>query len=320
MSISLKQIRYFVAAAETGRISHAASELNISQSAVTTAIQQLETMLGTLLLVRNPEGVSVTPEGRRFLARSRNILLAVDECVSDARKSTAKIPRTLRVGVTPTVSGYFLPRHLASFQTNTLGITIELFEAPRSIVEQALLDGELDLAVMLISNLASTERLSSTTLLRSRRRLWIAPSHPLTRLKKVTLADVASYPYVMLTTDEANSTTLRYWAARGLKPNTIFCTSSIEAVRSMVGSGLGVTILSELIYRPRTFDNQRIEVLELADQVPSLDIGIVWRHQSELSDGAQAFCDFLQFSVGGDSRAAMEVSEGQRQSAYAIGK
>ena len=320
MSISLKQIRYFVAAAETGRISLAASELNISQSAVTIAIQQLEMTLGTRLLDRHPDGVTVTPEGGRFLSRSRDILSAVDECIHDARKSTVLAAPALRVGVSPTVAGYFLPRHLAKFQTNVLGIGIELFEAPRTTIEKSLIDGELDLAVMLISNLVQTEQLSTKILLRSARRIWVAPSHPITRVRFITLAEVAKYPYVMLTTDEASSTTLGYWATRGLKPKTIFRTSSIEAVRSMVGSGLGVTILSELIYRPRSFDNQRIELLPLADQVPSMDIGLVWRGKSDLPPGTQAFCDFLQLSVAGQSRAAMEVSEGQHHTACDIGK
>ncbi|NRC57269.1 LysR family transcriptional regulator [Neoaquamicrobium sediminum] len=101
MSISLKQLRYFVAAAEVGRISQAASELNISQSAVTIAIQQLEMTVGTRLLVRSHDGVSVTPAGTRFLSRSRDILSAVEECVNETRRSTALIARTLRVGVSP---------------------------------------------------------------------------------------------------------------------------------------------------------------------------------------------------------------------------
>jgi len=310
MSISLKQIRYFVAAAETGRISVAASELNISQSAVTIAIQQLEITLGTRLLIRSHDGVTVTPEGSRFLSRSRDILLAVDECVTDARKVNTTAARALRIGVSPTVAGYFLPRHLAKFQTNVLGIGIELFEGPRSTIEQGLMKGELDLAVMLISNLTNTNELTHKVLLSSARRIWVAPSHPIARIKSINLAEVAKYPYVMLTTDEASSTTLEYWSARGLMPQTVFRTSSIEAVRSMVGSGLGVTILSELIYRPRSFDNQRIELLHLADQVPSMDIGLVWRSDLELPAGTQAFCDFLQLSAAGHSRAAMEVSEG----------
>ena len=74
MSISLKQIRYFVAAAESGRISRAAVELNVSQSAVTTAIQQLEALLGAPLLERTPQGVRVTIEGGRFLPQAKQIL------------------------------------------------------------------------------------------------------------------------------------------------------------------------------------------------------------------------------------------------------
>nr|WP_244649546.1 LysR substrate-binding domain-containing protein [Mesorhizobium sediminum] len=235
-------------------------------------------------------------------------------CERDAQIDSAYSAHVAGRGL-PTVAGYFLPRYLAKFQTNALGIGTELFEGPRSMIEQRLIDGELDLAVMLISNLVLTEQLSSKMLLRSVRRLWVAPSHPITRLRSITLTEVAKYPYVMLTTDESSSTTLRYWTAQGLKPKTVFRTSSIEAVRSMVGSGLGVTILSELIYRPRSYDNQRIELLDLADTVPTMDIGLVWRTDSDLPPLTQAFCDFLQFSSSGDDRAAMEVHKGQRHSA-----
>jgi len=67
MSLTLKQVRYFFAAAETGQISHAAMEMNISQSAVTAAIQGLEAQLYVRLLERSSAGVTVTPDGARFL-------------------------------------------------------------------------------------------------------------------------------------------------------------------------------------------------------------------------------------------------------------
>lgn len=299
MSISLKQIRYFVAAAETGRISQAAVELNVSQSAVTAAIQQLEAVLGARLLDRTPTGVSVTLEGSRFLSQGRQILTAVAEAVRDARHSTDPISGTVRVGVTYTVSGYFLPRHQMRFQSSFPGITIELFEAPRSVVEQALVDGVLDVAVLLVSNLKNSEDLASQLLLRSARRLWLAPSHPLTRPERVSLADVARYPYVMLTVDEAKHTALRYWTAQGLEPSTIFRTSSVEAVRSMVGGGMGVTILSDLVYRPWSLEGQRIEVRDVADDVPSMDVGLAWKRDVGFTPAVQAFCDFLRFAVAG---------------------
>jgi len=67
MTLTLKQVRYFIAAAETGQISHAAMEMNISQSAVTAAIQGLEAQLYVRLLERSSAGVTVTPDGARFL-------------------------------------------------------------------------------------------------------------------------------------------------------------------------------------------------------------------------------------------------------------
>jgi DNA-binding transcriptional LysR family regulator len=299
MSISLKQIRYFVAAAETGRISQAAVELNVSQSAVTAAIQQLEAMLGARLLDRTPTGVSVTLEGSRFLSQGRQILTAVAEAVRDARHSTTPIAGTVRVGVTYTVAGYFLPRHQMRFQSSFPGITIDLFEAPRSVVEQALVDGALDVAVLLVSNLQDSENLVSQLLLRSARRLWLAPSHPLTRLERVRLADIVRHPYVMLTVDEAKHTAMRYWSAHRLEPRAIFRTSSVEAVRSMVGGGMGVTILSDLVYRPWSLEGQRIEVRDVADEVPSMDVGLAWKREAGLTPATQAFCDFLRFAVAG---------------------
>ena len=94
MSLTLKQLRYFIAAAETGQISHAAMEMNISQSAVTAGIQGLEAQLGVSLLRRGAQGVTVTPEGARFLARARGIMAAVE----DATRSPLGRKAALRGG------------------------------------------------------------------------------------------------------------------------------------------------------------------------------------------------------------------------------
>ncbi len=299
MSISLKQIRYFVAAAEAGRISQAAVELNVSQSAVTAAIQQLEALVGTRLLDRTPTGVVVTLEGSRFLSQGRQILAAVAEAVHAAHVSADPISGTVRVGVTYTVAGYFLPRHQTRFHASFPGITIELFEAPRDVLEQALIDGVLDIAVILVSNLQDTTHLASETLLRSPRRLWLAPDHPLTRVERVRLSDIALHPYVMLTVDEAKQTAMRYWAPVAPEPRVIFRTSSVEAVRSMVAGGMGITVLSDLVYRPWSLEGQRIETRVVEDEVPSMDVGLAWRGDAVLSGATEAFRDFLRFAVAG---------------------
>ncbi|MCE7029448.1 LysR family transcriptional regulator [Jiella avicenniae] len=297
MSISLKQIRYFVAAAESGRISRAAVELNVSQSAVTTAIQQLEVLVGAPLLERTPQGVRVTIEGGRFLPQAKQILSSVAEAIRSPHMSGEQITGQVRVGVTYTVSGYFLPPHLIRFNANYPGITLELFEAPRPVLEQAIVDGALDVAVMLVSNLEDREHIASEILERSPRRLWLAPSHPLTRNERVTLSDIEPHPYLMLTVDEAKITSMRYWTIAGLEPKVSFRTASVEAVRSMVAAGIGVTILSEMVYRPWSLDGQRIETRVIDEGVPSMDVGLAWKRETAFDAACTAFCNFMRYAT-----------------------
>ena len=82
MSISLRQIRYFVSTAEHGQVSHAALDLAISPSAITTAIQQIERAIGADLFVRSPQGMDLTPTGLQFLFHAYDILNKVVEATS----------------------------------------------------------------------------------------------------------------------------------------------------------------------------------------------------------------------------------------------
>ena len=84
MALSFKQIRYFITAADTGQVSLAAIELNVSQSAVTASIKKLEDDLNAILFKRLPSGVSLTVEGARFLQHARNIMAAVNAAVPSA--------------------------------------------------------------------------------------------------------------------------------------------------------------------------------------------------------------------------------------------
>ena len=92
----------------------------------------------------------------------------------------------------------------------------------------------------------------------------------------ITLEDIAREPYVMLTVDEANQTASQYWKPTGLKPNIVFKTSSVEAVRSMVADGMGITILSDMVYRPWSLEGQRIEQRNVASPIPTMDVGVAW--------------------------------------------
>lgn len=298
MSLTIRQLRYFIAAAETGQVSHAAMELNISQSAVTAGIQGLEATLGARLLSRNSAGVSVTPEGARFLSRAKAIIAAVDEATRSPLGEETQITGRLRLGLTYTVAGYFMARHYAALRRIYPGITLELFEQPRPAIENALVTGGLDLAVMLTSNLSNTSELASETLFRSRRRLWLPSEHRLLAEPEISLRDVAREPYVMLTVDEASRTAGRYWDKYGLVPKTVFTTSSVEAVRSMVAAGMGVTILSDMVYRPWSLEGQRIERRQTVEPIPSMDVGLTWSKEHPLSAAAKVFSAYIFATLG----------------------
>jgi DNA-binding transcriptional LysR family regulator len=206
---------------------------------------------------------------------------------------------TVRIGVSYTVAGYFLPRHFTRFTRGYPRIRAELNEMSRAEIETGLIDGSLDLAVMLVSNLQDRKRLAHEILVRSRRRLWLPVEHPLLMAESITLEDVASQPYVMLTVDEAGQTASRYWRPAGLRPNVIFTTSSVEAVRSMVADGMGVTILSDMVYRPWSLEGQRIELRNVAAEIPTMDVGLAWNRAVPQSPATRTLHEFLSLSFSG---------------------
>ena len=299
MPLSLKQVRYFVATADAGQVSQAAIELNVSQSTVTAAIKQLEDDLNVSLFKRLASGMALTAEGARFLQHARNIMAAINSATRAPLTEDTTLSGCVRIGVSYTVAGYFLPRHYMRFARSYPRIRAELYELPRNAIESGLRDGSLDLAVMLVSNLQDRKHLAHETLLRSRRRLWLPVEHPLLTAETISLEDVTAEPYVMLTVDEANQTASRYWKPTGLKPNIVFKTSSVEAVRSMVADGMGITILSDMVYRPWSLEGQRIELRSIAAGIPTMDVGVAWNRGHQRSPATRTFHDFMSLSFSG---------------------
>lgn len=303
MSLSIRQLKYFTAVAEAGRISQAAVQLNISQSAVTTAVRELEEALNQQLLERHAHGVELTDAGRRFLSHAYNVLTAVDDALRMPDHETA-VEGTLTLAASYTVLGYFLPHHLQRFAQRHPKVEVKVHEVVREGIEEGLVSERYDMGVLITSN-AMLHELALETFFGSPRRLWVPAQHRLLEKTEVTLADVAAEPYIMLTVDEAAATTLKYWSTTALRPDTSLRTSSVEAVRSMVANGLGVTILSDMVYRPWSLEGRRIETINLKDPVPSMNIGLGWKQGREHSPAMQAFRDYFRqlFLDRGVSRA-----------------
>lgn len=291
MSITLRQIEYVVATAETGQVSQAASRLNISQSAITIAIRQLENMLGTSLFIRQPNGMVLTNAGHHFLAHAYDILSSV-EAAREVRHWDSGLSGTLNVAATYTIMSYFLPAKLQHFAKLYPNVRIQLKELSRSDVEKGLLDGSIDLAVLIASNVRH-EGIVVRHLFDSKRQLWISAEHELASREVMALRDLAQEKYVMLTVDEAADVAHDYWQQNGLTPNVVLHTTSIEAVRSMVGYNSGIAILSDMVYWPWSLERKRIVRIPVVPPPPSMGIGLAWQKARQLNELEKAFCDYL---------------------------
>lgn len=292
MSFSIRQLKYFAATAELGRISQAAVQLNISQSAVTTAIRELEGILEQQLFERHSHGVELTSAGRRFLSHTYTVLAAVDEAMRMPNQQ-ASVEGSLTLAASYTVLGYFLPHHLQRFSQRYPRIEVKVHEVAREAIEEGLITKQYDMGLLLTSNVINRE-LTLETFFGSERRLWVPAKHPLLERSEVTLADVAQEPYILLTVDEASATALKYWSRTPHQPRILLRTSSVEAVRSTVANGLGVTILSDMVYRPWSLEGRRIETISLKDPIPAMTIGLGWKQGTEHSPAMHAFRDYYR--------------------------
>lgn len=287
MKISLRQIRYFVATAELGQVSQAAINLSISQSAITTAIKELEQIVGLSLFERTPHGMDLTQAGRQFFSHAYEILRKVEEATHLTMVSS-ELTGTLTVAATYTVIGYFLPFHIERIRRRFPLLDIQLFEINRESIEEGLLANRYDIAVLLTSNILNPE-LCTETLLSSARRLWVPARHHLLAEETVGLKEVSKEPYIMLTVDEASHTALKYWSQTVYQPHFALRTSSVEAVRSLVANNQGVAILSDMVHRPWSLEGRRIETITLRDPIPSMDVGLAWRQNVEFTPAMSAF-------------------------------
>ena len=97
----------------------------------------------------------------------------------------------------------------------------------------------------------------------------------------------------MLTVDEAAHSSMKYWNANNCSPDIRLRTSSVEAVRSLVANGQGVTILSDMVYRPWSLEGRRIETVPTNVEIPTMDVGLAVQRAGTLSAAGQAVRDYL---------------------------
>jgi len=293
--VTLRQFRYFIAVAESGSVASASRMLAIAQSAVTKSLLELEAELGARLFERSSRGMALTPEGHRFLANSRKVIAAVADATRlHAGADTSELGGVLSIGVTSLVAGYYLSELFSRYRRRCPAVEVYVTEDSPRFLEHLLINGELDVAIMVSNALSEPQALVAETLTRSPNRVWLASNHALAAGDELTLAGCAACEQIVLEADRIDELMRAVWARHQLKPRTILRTSSLEAVRSLVGAGAGVAVLPDFLYRPWTLDAEHVEVRRLRDDLPTVDVGLVWRRGSGLKPAALEFIDLAR--------------------------
>ncbi|MFC3395360.1 LysR substrate-binding domain-containing protein [Brenneria rubrifaciens] len=275
--LTLRQIRHFIAVAETGSISAAAQTSFVSQSSLTMAIQQLEAETEVCLFERHAKGMALTHQGHQFLRQAYLILATVENALRSLKMDGGSVSGSLTIGVTSLVAGYFLVELLKRFKTYYPNVEVKVVEDERHYIEHLLVGGEIDIGVLILSNLEDHDALQTEVLSHSPYRLWLPPLHPLLEKESISLADVAAEPLIQLNVDDMDIHARRIWQSAGLKPSIVLKSASTEAVRSLVAAGLGIAILPDMAYRAWSLEGNMIEAVKLVDPIESLDIGLAWR-------------------------------------------
>lgn len=290
---TLRQLQCLVAVADLLHFRRAAERLNLSQPALSAQVAQLEDHLGVLLLERTRRRVLLTPVGREVAERARAILRDVADLEEAARQAQAPLSGTLRMGVLRTLGPYLLPHMLTAMRSRYPDLKLYLREEPRAQLLADLAHGDLD--VVLVHNAPrDDDHLSVVPLFREP--LWaVLPlGHPLAGKPVLEPADLAGEQMILLELgDGLREPGLALCKAAGASEHPDFRATSLDALRQMVATGLGSTLLPGLYVEAEAMADSQIAVRPFR-QPPSRAIDLAWRRTTSRVQDFRLFAKLVE--------------------------
>ena len=270
---TLRQLEYFVAVASAGSVTKAAAAVHLSQSAMSTAIAELERTLGLQLVVRrHARGVTLTPAGITFLAEARALLAQAAELQQLASHLGGEVSGEFTLGVFAVVAPYVVPALLSAASERLPDLALRTAEDPLDVLIAELYSGRYELA--LGYDLATDADLDVEVLCEVPPHVLLPANHRLARRRKVSLGALADEPLVLLDLPHSREYFARLFEASGVTPLIRHRTLSAELARALVSRGGWYTVLN---LRPRT----EVSIDGLAYTTVALDVPLP-REESSL--------------------------------------
>jgi DNA-binding transcriptional LysR family regulator len=275
--VELRHLRYFISVAENHGFGRAALALNVSQSAISEQIADLESELGLALFDRQHRQIRLTIPGEQFLEDARSVIALAGRAVSNAHKSQHGEIGTLVIGFFVGGTGSFFPKIIREFRRRYHDIQVSLNEMPPAMQQRALIAGSIDIGFT--RSLAPAE---ATSLLRSEH-LQTEPlyavlpvTHPLAKRKSIAMRELANDSFVL--NDRKNSPVvfdkvITLCAQADFTPRIGATASVSSGVITLIEAGEGVAILPQ---GSRLLGSDAVAFVPLTVSGASVDLVVAW--------------------------------------------
>ena len=293
MNVSFRQLKAFVAVARLGNLGAAADQLCLTRGAISQAIKELETQLGTPLFDRAHPHLLLNSEGVLLLPLADEMLTRLDDIGALFGDNEGKGKVVLRIGASQTIGNYLLPGLLAQLGPQW---QLSVFIANSQQLAERLLAFELDLA--LIEGEVTHPQLHSEAWQQDQMLLVASPAHPLAQHAAATgaalnPADIEGQYWVLREPASGSREQFdKYLRPQLSNPGTVLELNTLEAVLNTVQQGLGLTLVSELAARDR-LQSGALQVLPFS-QVMTRQLHLCWHQDKYLSAASQRFIRFCR--------------------------
>ncbi|WP_299682616.1 LysR family transcriptional regulator [uncultured Roseobacter sp.] len=269
--ISLKALRYFVVAIREGSITEAAKVVNVVPSAVHTAINQVEAAFGLQLTIRSrSKGNSLTATGHQMIPKIQNLLDEYESLLQDGGDMRTRLTGTLRIGYYAPAAPAFMPEIVEQILQGNHEVSVKFFECDNQSAQDGLVSGAYDVIVCFAK--AMKTGIAYETLLEVPGYALVPASHPFAGRPSISMQDFAGQNIVLLDLPVVSEYYASQFDQAGIKPRIVATANSLEMVRSLVGNGIGCSLLHMLTANDVTYAGDKVAAVPLQPPVDPLKI------------------------------------------------
>jgi len=273
--MTLTELRYVVAVAETRHFGQAAERCFVSQPSLSASVKNLEEELGVRLFERGKRGVFLTEAGEQIVAQARRALEEAERVKTVARQGRDPLKGVLRLGIIHTIAPYLLPELVRVLRRTAPDMPLDVEENTTANLDRMLKAGELDAVILALPY--DGPGIETVPLYEEIFRVAAPASHALARKKSIAVEDLDAGELLLLPVGHCfRDQVLDACHEFSRPPEAGRQGNSLETLRSMVASGLGVTVLPATALTPR-HANALVKTVEFSAPCPVRRVALASR-------------------------------------------